>query len=77
MCMVTYTDFNIITYSFIENCGRDLRTLRLSCCQYINDVALETIGRECTKLEGVYVNISSKCESCEISGTFDFNASRA
>eukprot|EP00731_Ephydatia_muelleri_P012090 Em0006g984a len=37
--------------SFIENCGRDLRTLRLSCCQYINDVALETIGRECTKLE--------------------------
>ena len=40
------------TYSFLEECGRELLTLRLSCCRYIGETTLATIARVCTKLEG-------------------------
>ncbi len=38
---------------FLEECGHDLLTLRLACCKYVGKNCLATIGRVCTKLEGV------------------------
>ena len=39
---------------FLEECGSELVTLRLACCKYVGEKTLATIGRVCTKLQGVW-----------------------
>lgn len=48
--MAIHVDMSI--YRFLEECGSELRTLRLACCRYISKQTLSTIGKVCPNLEG-------------------------
>ena len=45
------------TRSFLEECGGELRTLKLACCRYITKNTLATIGRVCKNLEGIFCTL--------------------
>lgn len=45
------------TRSFLEECGGELRTLKLACCRYITKNTLATIGRVCNNLEGIFCTL--------------------
>lgn len=58
--------YNVMyTHRYLEECGGELVTLRLACCKYIGEKTMSTIGRVCTKVEGLLKETHGKTRENE------------
>ena len=56
---------SLFSCSFLEECGGELKTLKLACCRYITRNTLATIGRVCKDLEGTLLILVCTTIVCE------------
>lgn len=56
---------SLFSCSFLEECGSELKTLKLACCRYITRNTLATIGRVCKDLEGALLILVCTTIVCE------------